>query len=112
MGNSKPASRMRHRFVPTVLAHQRATRNVSALGQALNVASSLIKFPQTCLLSDRRSVYNAAAFEKLLRTERELCGEGLTAESVDGARKFLSGIGRHGKSYDLKEKPQKHWEIE
>lgn len=85
---------------------------ISALGQATNLAMSLIKFPQNCLLNDRKSVYNAASYEKFLNRERENAKHSLTAETIEGAHKFLSGIGRHGKSYDLKEKYQKHWELE
>lgn len=86
-----------------------------AQGQAFNLATSLIKFPQDCLLNDRKSVYNAAfnmSYEQLLRFERENAQHSLTAESIEGAKKFLSGIGRYGKSYYLKEKQLKHWEIE
>lgn len=84
-----------------------------AHGQAVNLAMSLIKFPQNCLLNDRKSVYNAAfptSYQKLLQIERESAQHSLTAESIEGANKFLSGIGRSGKSYALKEKPVKHWE--
>lgn len=76
---------------------------------------SLVKFPQDCLLNDRKSVYSAAfaeSYVKFLNIERENARHSLTAESIKGAQKFLSGIGRHGKSYDLKERYVKHWELE
>lgn len=76
---------------------------------------SLVKFPQDCLLNDRKSVNNAAfsmLYENLLQFERETAQNSLTTETIEGAKKFLSGIGRSGKSYDLTERPRKHWEVE
>lgn len=85
----------------------------SALGQAVQLASSLVKFPQKCLLKDRRLTYNAAyntAYQELLKLESQDNEDILMSEAITGAKKFLSGIGRHGKSYNLKEKERKHWE--
>lgn len=33
-------------------------------------------------------------------------------ESIEGAKKFVAGIGRHGKTYNLTEKKTADWEIE
>jgi len=85
----------------------------TSLGQAINLASSLTKFPQACLLADRKSTYNAAfssAYDELLKYEREKSALVIVEESVYGAKKFVSGIGRHGKSYNLTEKELPVWE--
>lgn len=73
----------------------------SAVGQAVNLAQSLVKFPQECLRSDRLSTLNAtyssSSLEDALRFEHE-CGMPTVAkESVAGAQNFVSGVGRHGK---------------
>jgi hypothetical protein len=44
------------------------------LGQAINLAASLVKFPQECMLADRVSTYNtafnASSFEEALEFEK------------------------------------------
>lgn len=85
----------------------------TGLGQAIQLASSLVKFPQACLLADRKSTYNAAftsSYEKLLEWEQQNSTQVILQESVDGAKKFMSGIGRHGKTYNLTEKMIPDWE--
>lgn len=69
-----------------------------ALAVARQLAAELAAFPQACLRSDRRSVYDA-----LGRTERDALasefGHGLAsvrAEGVAGAARFAGGEGRHG----------------
>lgn len=45
----------------------------TSLGQAINLATSLVKFPQECLHADRDSTYNAAfnsAYKELLEFEK------------------------------------------
>lgn len=76
---------------------------------------SLIKFPQKCLLRDRKFTYDAAfnrAYKELLEYQREDTKDILQHESIEGAKKFISGIGKHGKTYNLTERPRKHWESE
>lgn len=80
----------------------------TALGQAISLANNIAKFPQRCVQVDRASAYNATfggdslrdalAFEK----DRGKCV--LALESVQGAKKFISGIGRHG-SFNLLRAP-------
>lgn len=85
----------------------------TALGQAMQLAGSLVKFPQDCLLQDRHSVYNAAfnsSYQTLLKYEQEHGRKVFNSESVAGAKKFMSGIGKHGKSYNLTEKELPEWE--
>jgi enoyl-CoA hydratase len=70
-----------------------------ALGVARELAQGLAAFPQKCLRSDRLSMYE----QHSLDTEDALHNEfrrGLqvlsSGESVEGARRFSSGQGRHG----------------
>lgn len=89
----------------------------TSLGQAINLASSIIKYPQDCLNADRKSMYysayEASSTTDAFRNEKS-CIENdiIVNEAVLGANKFLSGIGRHGKFYNLQEKVQKDWEKE
>lgn len=88
---------------------------VLGFGQALHVATSLVKFPQECLLADRRSCYNAAfssLHSELMEYERSNGTAVFEKEAVEGARKFVSGIGRHGTTYNIKPKPLPDWEVE
>ncbi|KAF5307267.1 hypothetical protein FQR65_LT06983 [Abscondita terminalis] len=85
----------------------------TSLGQAINVAMSLTKFPQKCLLADRKSVYNSAfasAMDQFLKYEWNESMHVLSEESIQGAKKFVSGIGRHGTTYNIKEKELPQWE--
>lgn len=87
----------------------------TALGQAINLASSLVKFPQECLHADRDSTYNAAfnsAYEDLLDYEKSNALHIIAKESIAGAKQFAGGKGRHGVTYNLKEKPVADWEKE
>ena len=74
-------------------------------GQALQVAvalaEQLAEFPQTCLRHDRLSAYeqDGLALEDALRNEWEHGRHALEHETVEGARRFASGVGRHG-SFD------------
>ncbi|XP_018571886.1 uncharacterized protein LOC108911430 isoform X2 [Anoplophora glabripennis] len=86
----------------------------TALGQAINLASSLIKFPQDCLIVDRESTYNAAynkAYDELMRYEQKNSKKVLRGV-IEGAKKFISGLGRHGKTYNLTERSICEWERE
>ncbi|XP_013791941.1 uncharacterized protein LOC106475813 [Limulus polyphemus] len=73
----------------------------TSLGQAVNLASSLVKFPQKCLRVDRRSTYyssfEAKSLTDALRFEWEHGKSIITEESISGAQKFMEGVGRHGK---------------
>lgn len=85
------------------------------LGQALQLAVCIEKFPQECLLSDRDSAYNATfsqVYEDLLKYERKNANNVSLKNIVEGAKKFLSGIGKHGKSYNLRQKEVLEWEKE
>lgn len=78
----------------------------TGLGQAINLAGSLVKFPQSCLLADRASTYNAAfasSYTDLLKFERENGRKVDLALMTEGAGKFARGVGRHGKAHHLTE---------
>ncbi|XP_027207010.2 enoyl-CoA hydratase EchA19 [Penaeus vannamei] len=73
----------------------------TAVGQAVNLAQSLVKFPQECLRADRQSAlyatFSASSMQDALRYEHENGIPVIMKESVHGAQKFVDGIGRHGK---------------
>jgi enoyl-CoA hydratase len=74
----------------------------AALGEAVELASRLAAFPQRCLRSDRLSAYAqwdlglAAALREETRRGLEVIRSG---ETLEGARRFAAGAGRHG-SFD------------
>jgi len=74
-----------------------------ALAEAKKLAEGLIRFPQACLRSDRRSLYEqwdlefAAALENEARHGRAA----LEAESRKGAARFAAGKGRGGGFDDI-----------
>ncbi|CAN9506249.1 unnamed protein product [Ophioblennius macclurei] len=72
-----------------------------ALQVALELAQQISSFPQMCLRVDRSSAlyscYDAPSFSQAMQYEVD---HGLTvieAESIPGAKKFTSGVGRGGK---------------
>lgn len=75
----------------------------TALQESTKIAKQLIAFPQLCMNLDRSSCYNAAynatSFEDALAYEYDHGSGVITLESVDGAKRFSSGEGRHG-SFD------------
>lgn len=82
----------------------RLTSPGEALPVALALADDLARFPQRGLRSDRLSVYEqwslswSEAFANEARRGLEVLRSG---ESVEGARRFVSGHGRHGSMSDL-----------
>ncbi|KAI2805217.1 hypothetical protein BLOT_004209, partial [Blomia tropicalis] len=74
----------------------------TALGQAFQLANSLVKFPQKCLRADRASTYYAAysakSHDDALQNEFENGKHVIFEESIKGATTFSKdGVGRHGK---------------
>ncbi len=71
-----------------------------ALEAALRLAHELAAFPQKCMRSDRLSAYeqwpldHESAWRNETRRGLEVINSGETRE---GARRFASGVGRHGK---------------
>ncbi|KAL1505937.1 hypothetical protein ABEB36_005383 [Hypothenemus hampei] len=87
----------------------------TSLGQAMQLATCLKKFPQECLRSDRDSTYNAAflqAYNDILKYEKQNASKVPIKKMIEGAKKFFTGIGKHGKFYDLTEKRISDWEKE
>jgi enoyl-CoA hydratase len=66
---------------------------------AEELAGEIARFPQACVRSDRRSVYDAFGHDELTALGIEF-GHGLDslrAEGVAGAARFAGGDGRHGR---------------
>ena len=69
----------------------------TARAAAEALAAELAALPQTCLLSDRASVYDALDLDEAAALVRELeHGLGALAEAPMGAARFVAGAGRHG----------------
>jgi len=70
-----------------------------ARDEAVALAAQLARFPQRCLQSDRRSLYEQwdRPLAEALRHETRLGSEVLASgETREGARRFRDGAGRHG----------------
>ncbi len=71
----------------------------TSLAEAQTLAQQISRFPQQCMLSDRRSAYEqwGLSIEAALRNEFRL---GMTTvnsgETLEGAARFSKGAGRHG----------------
>src|SRR5579884_1246968 len=82
----------------------RLTKPGEALTTALALAEDLARFPQQCLRSDRLSAYEQwslswpEAFANEARRGLDVINSG---ESVEGARRFAAGRGRHGSTGDI-----------
>ncbi|HEV2688489.1 MAG TPA: crotonase/enoyl-CoA hydratase family protein [Bryobacteraceae bacterium] len=70
-----------------------------ALDSAMELARALAKLPQTCLRSDRLSAYEqwslptADAIRNEFRRGMQVIESG---ETIEGAKRFAGGVGRHG----------------
>ena len=78
----------------------------TVLGDAVNLAKSLVKFPQRSLLADRASAhfatFSARPLEEALQFEKDNGSHVLFEEGVKGAKRFIEeGVGKHGKFYNL-----------
>jgi enoyl-CoA hydratase len=72
--------------------------------EALSLARELTRFPQRCLRSDRLSSYEqwGMPLEQALRNETRRGLEVINSgETREGARRFASGHGRHGRTDDV-----------
>lgn len=82
----------------------RLTRPGEALAAALALADDLARFPQHGLRSDRLSVYEQWSLswaEALVKETRRGLDVLRSGESVEGARRFAAGHGRHGSTNDI-----------
>lgn len=89
----------------------------TSLGQALNLAQSIAKFPQLCVNHDRDSlynaVYNARNKDDALDFEMMSAGPEIVNEAIAGAEKFITdGLGKHGSFTNINPKPTAEWEKE
>lgn len=79
----------------------RVVRKGKALEEAVFIARQLLDFPQGCMNGDRASAYHAAyeakSFEDALRFEFENGLKAIVNESINGAKRFASGEGKHGR---------------
>ena len=72
----------------------------AALDTAIELASSLVDFPQRCMRADRRSAILqwGMPIDDALRQETQLGIEVIrSGETREGAQRFSSGAGRHGR---------------
>jgi enoyl-CoA hydratase len=76
----------------------RVVPNGTSRGAAEALALDLSKLPQTCMLSDRASVYEqqGRSLDDAMAVEFQLGKSALEQEAVGGARRFAAGAGRHG----------------
>ena len=78
---------------------QRVVPKGGALDAALALAEQIAGYPWECVLSDRRSAYDAFnldTMEGALTNEAQL-GRAVVLAARDGAMRFASGEGRHGR---------------
>ncbi|WP_328691404.1 crotonase/enoyl-CoA hydratase family protein [Streptomyces caniferus] len=76
-----------HRVVPTGTAR----------AEAELLAAEIARFPQACLRSDRASLLDQEGSDEQTAMAAELrYGQGVLAESMEGAARFTAGAGRHG----------------
>jgi enoyl-CoA hydratase len=68
-----------------------------ARAAAEELATQIAEFPQACVRSDRRSVYDALGRDELAALAGEFAhGRTVLADAADGAARFAAGEGRHG----------------
>ena len=75
-----------------------------ALEAAASLARDIARFPRVCMRNDRRSLYESADLDlgEAMANEYRLGVETLSSgEAEQGARRFATGKGRHGKFEDL-----------
>ncbi|MEL6348175.1 MAG: crotonase/enoyl-CoA hydratase family protein [Myxococcota bacterium] len=76
----------------------RVVEDGEALQAALQLAETIAGFPQQCMRADRASARSqwSLSEEQALRAEFVLGRSVLSEEALPGARRFASGVGRHG----------------
>jgi enoyl-CoA hydratase len=80
----------------------RLTEKGGALDGAIELARQLARFPQRCMRNDRLSAIRqwGLGLDEALRLETQLGLEVISSgETLEGAKRFASGAGRHG-SFD------------
>ena len=72
----------------------------TTLDAARKLAQDIARFPQQCMRGDRRSSYEQwnLSLDKAMRRETHIGLETIdSGETLEGARRFAKGAGRHGK---------------
>ena len=94
----------------------RVTKVGTVYGRAVQLASEIARLPQECLKVDRASAYHATfaskSLEESLQFESENAIHVLSKESIEGAQRFVQGLGRHGKFNVTPAVKNEDWEIE
>lgn len=84
-------------------------------GIAMQLAKEVATVPQECLRVDRASAYHATfaskSLEESLQFESDNALHVISEESLDGAQKFVKGLGRHGK-FNVSSLEKEPWEVE
>jgi enoyl-CoA hydratase/carnithine racemase len=88
----------------------------AAYGTAMHLAREIAAHPQQCLRADRASAYHATfasrSLEESLQFEADNALHVISKESLDGAQKFVKGMGRHGKFNVNPQAEKEPWELE
>lgn len=77
----------------------RVVEDGTSLQAAVELAHQLSKLPQLCMRNDRRSAYEqfGMSLDEALAHEFDLGMQTIASgETLEGARRFASGVGRHG----------------
>merc|ERR1719225_72228 len=88
----------------------------TSLGMSIELASQIAKVPQECLRADRLSAYHATfaskSLEDSLQFESDNAIHVISQESLEGAKKFVKGLGRSGKFNVNPAVEKEQWEVE
>jgi enoyl-CoA hydratase len=79
----------------------RISEKGKVLEEAVTLAELLCSFPQKCMRADRENTYQlfAMPLHEALMQEITRSAPIVLAEGLDGARRFTSGEGRHGRAF-------------
>jgi len=88
----------------------------TSYGVATNLAREIAQLPQECLRVDRESAYHATFASKSLQDSLQFESDNslhvISKESLEGAQKFVKGLGRHGKFNVNPPAEKENWEKE
>jgi len=88
----------------------------TALGTSVELATQIARVPQECLRADRASAYHATfaskSLEDSLQFESDNAIHVISKESLEGAKKFVKGLGRQGKFNVNAAVEKEGWELE
>lgn len=70
------------------------------MSESVALAKQLCEFPQLCMRGDRKSIYESCydskSFDDAMKNEFRIGALALQNETVQGAKRFAGGQGRHG----------------